>query len=533
MSHDDAVIGRNSLRGILLGALILGALPRAMAAPVAGGTLDLIAQPEPPSLVHALVPHVSTQYVSGKILQSLLRFDNALKPVPVLARRWQVSDDHLTWTFDLQEGVTWHDGQAFTAEDVVFSLRDFYPQVDARNRNLLAEYVDKVEASGPLQVTIGLKKPFSPLLTFLGNGLTPIVAKHLYQGKGDYRQNPVNLQPIGTGPFLFKEWKRGAYIRLQRNPHYWKAGLPYLDAVVYHVIPDAASRAVAFERADVDVLRSGDADYADLQRLAALPGVVRSESGWELIHGQAFLQINTRKPGLDNAKVREAILLSLDRDFIVNNIFFGVGSPAQGAFSASSPEHDPQLPQHHYNPAKARQVLQESGVDVSTLSLRLLNGEKGGAWERLAEYTKQALQPLGIKVQVLTSDAATWYQRVSDWDFDLTYNFIFQLGDPYLSTAYLYRSDSINKGSPFGNVVGYANPQADALWRAAVNAADEQEREAIYRRLEALLNRDLPILPIYEMSFPTLYQARVKNLLRSATSLNDSLEDAYLEETDQ
>ncbi|MGC3921718.1 hypothetical protein ACPV6C_30110, partial [Klebsiella pneumoniae] len=79
----------------------------------------------------------------------------------------------------------------------------------------------------------------------------------------------------------------------------------------------------------------------------------------------------------------------------------------------------------------------------------LLNGEKGGAWERLAEYTKQALQPLGIKVQVATSDAATWYQRASDWDFDLTYNFIFQIGDPYLTTAYLYRTDYILKTSPF------------------------------------------------------------------------------------
>ncbi|TBU97529.1 ABC transporter substrate-binding protein [Phytopseudomonas dryadis] len=537
MSYEKSATGLTAgLRTILsalVAALLLSGVAGASAEPVRGGTLGLVAQPEPPALVHALVSHVSTQYVSGKVLQSLLAFDHELKPIPVLARSWQVSDDRLTWTFDLQDGVKWHDGQPFTAADVVFSLRDFYPAVDPRQRSLYEEYFDNVEASGPLQVRIQLKKVFSPLLDSLGSGLRPIVAKHLYDGQGDYRANPVNLKPIGTGPFVFKEWKRGAYIRLERNADYWKAGLPYLDAVVFHVIPDAASRAVAFERGDVKVLRSGDADYADLSRLAALPDVVRSERGWELFHGQAFLQINTRKPGLDNAKVREAILLSLDRKFIVDNIFFGTGSPAQGVFAPGSPEHDPQLPQHDYNPAKARQLIEESGVDVSKLRLRLLNGEKGGAWERLAEYTRQALLPLGIKVQVVTSDSATWYQRVSDWEFDLTYNFIFQVGDPYLSTAYLYRSDNIVKGSPFNNVGGYSNPEADGLWHEAVNAKDDKARQAAYWRLENLLNRDLPILPIYEMNFPTLYHKDVKNLLRTATSVNESLDDAYLEEAAQ
>ncbi len=513
----------------LTAALLLAAwLPAAVAEPLRGGTLGLVAQPEPPALVHALVSHVATQYVSGKVLQSLVAFDHQLQPVPVLAREWTTSADRLTWTFTLQDGVQWHDGQPFTADDVVFTFSTFYPAVDPRQKTLFAEYFQAVEAPDASHVVFRLKKPFSPLLDLLGSGLRPIVAKHVYDGKGDYRANPANLQPIGTGPFVFKEWKRGAYIRLERNPHYWKKDLPYLDAVVFHVIPDAASRAAAFERGDIQVLRSGDADYADLDRLAALPGVTRTEQGWELFRGQAFLQINTRKPPLDNAKVREAILLALDRRFIVDNIFFGTGKPAVGVFPAESPEHDPQLDPHAFNQAKARQLIQESGVDVSKVRLRLLNGEKGGAWERLAEYTRQALQPLGIKVQVVTSDSATWYQRVSDWDFDLTYNFSFQVGDPYLSTSYFYRSDTIIKGSPFNNVVGYANPEADALWSEAANAGDSASRQATYRKLEGVLNRDLPILPIFEMRFPTLYRSTVHNLLRTATSVNESLDDLYL-----
>lgn len=489
-----------------------------------GGVLDLVAQPEPPTLSHAVVSHVATQYVGGKILEGLLTFDTALKPQPVLARHWSLAADGLTYTFDLQPDVKWHDGQPFTAADVVFSFTDFYPQVDKRIASIFADYVSSVEAQGEQRVIFHLKKPFSPLLSALGSGLRPIVPKHLYAGT-DYRANPYNNHPVGTGPFVFAEWKRGAYIRLVRNPHYWRQGLPYLDAIVFHVIPDAASRAAAFERGEVQVLRAGDADYADLGRLSQLPGVSASEQGYELYPGLAFLQINTRRPGLDDPWVRQAILLSLNRQFIVDNIFFGTGRLAKGPFLGAY--HDPALPQYDYDPARAKALIAASGVDVSKLRLRLLNGEKGGAWERLAEYTKQALLPLGIKVQVATSDAATWYQRASNWDFDLTYNFTFQIGDPYLTTAYLYRSDYILKTSPFANIVGYRDPQADALWQRIADTPEGPARQGVYAELEGKLNSDLPIAPVFEMRFPTLYRQDVHNLLRSATSLNDSYAEVY------
>ncbi|PXX64435.1 peptide/nickel transport system substrate-binding protein [Pseudomonas sp. LAMO17WK12:I10] len=524
-----AFTGR-AFQGAALGLLACVALlaGNAQAEPRDGGVLNLIAQPEPPSLMHGVVTHVSTQYVSGKILQGLLTYDRELKPQPVLARAWTVSADGLTYTFDLQEGVRWHDGQPFSAEDVLFSFKTFYPEVDKRMASIFSQYVASIETGNPRQVIFHLNKPFAPLLSLLGSGLRPIVPKHLYEGS-DFRNNPYNLKPVGTGPFVFQEWKRGAYIKLAKNPRYWKQGLPHLDGIIFHVIPDGSSRAAAFERDDVQVLRSGDADYADLKRLSALPGVQASEQGWELYSGLAFLQINTRKPPLNDPKVRQAILYALNRPFIVDNIFFGSGRVAQGPFVSSSPYHDPQLPQYAYDPDKAKALIAESGVDVGAVRIRLLNGEKGGAWERLAEYTKQALQLMGFKVQVVTSDAATWFQRVSDWDFDLTYNFIFQIGDPYLTNAYLYRSDYILKTSPFANVSGYVNPAADSLWNRVADTAEGPQRQKLYSQLENLLNSDLPIAPIFEMRYPTLYHSQVKNLLQTATSLNEDYESVYLD----
>lgn len=517
---------RRVLASLGLGAVLLAGTVQAQ--PHDGGVLNLVAQPEPPSLMHGVVSHVSTQYVSGKILQGLLTYDTDLKPKPVLAKAWTLSPDGLTYTFTLQDGVRWHDGQPFTADDVVFSFKTFYPEVDKRLGGVFTEYVDSITATAPLQVVFKLKKPFAPLLSSLGSGLRPVVPKHLYENT-DFRNNPYNLKPVGTGPFVFVEWKRGAYIKLAKNPDYWKKGLPHLDGIVFHVIPDASSRAAAFERNDVQVLRGGDADYSDLKRLSALPGVASSDKGWELYAGLAFLQINTRKPPLDNPKVRQAILYALNRQFIVDNIFFGAGKVAPGSFVSGTPYHDPQLPQYSYDVKKAKALIAESGVDVGAVRIRLLNGEKGGAWERLAEYTKQALQPLGFKVQVVTSDAATWFQRVSDWDFDLTYNFIFQIGDPFLTNAYLYRSDYIVKTSPFANVSGYNNPEADALWSKVADTAEGPQRTQLYSQLERLLNTDLPVAPIFEMRYPTLFHTTVKNLLQTATSLNEDYESVYLD----
>ena len=116
--------------GLLASAAVFAASVHA--APQDGGVLNLIAQPEPPSLMHGVVTHVSTQYVSGKILQGLLTFDTDLKPKPVLARSWTVSPDGLTYTFELQPDVQWHDDKPFTASDVKFSFGTFYPEVDKR-----------------------------------------------------------------------------------------------------------------------------------------------------------------------------------------------------------------------------------------------------------------------------------------------------------------------------------------------------------------------------------------------------------------
>ena len=245
--------------GLAAGAVLAGA---ALAEPKSGGTVNVVIQPEPPGLMLGLVQNGPTQMVAGNIYESLLRYDTDLNAEPGLAKSWEVSDDGLTYTFHLHDNVKWHDGEPFSAEDVVFSADDFLRETHPRFRVSL-NYVESIEAPDANTVVFTLKEPFGPFLGIFEVGTMPIVPKHIYEGT-DYKTNPMNNTPIGTGPFKFDEWQKGSYIHLVKNEDY------YIDEIYWQVIPDAASRAVAFETGKVDVLPGGSIENFDIPRIQAM-----------------------------------------------------------------------------------------------------------------------------------------------------------------------------------------------------------------------------------------------------------------------
>jgi len=494
-----------------------------------GGSLRLIVQPEPPILIPVLNQQAPTQYVTGKIYESLLTYSFDLKPQPGLAKSWHVTPDGLAYTFQLQQGVTWHDGQPFTADDVVFSLTEPLLKVHTRARAVLSRVLDRVEKIDDHTVVVHLKSPFPAFIQMFEPGYAPMMPKHIYSGT-DYQQNPANQTPIGTGPFVFKEWKRGEYIRLARNPNYWKAGQPYLDELLFHVIPDAASRAVAFEQGRVDALRGGDVDYVDVKRLRGLPGVQYTTQGWEMFSPQAYLVFNMHKPPFDNVKVRQAVMAALNRQLIVNNIFFGLGRPSTGPFVATEMFYDANMPPISFDMKKARQLLKESGVNPGDYTLRQLNHPYGSTWERLDEYTKQALEQLGFKVNTDTVDLGGWASRTSQWEFDITTAFAYQYGDPALGVQRLYVEANIVKDTPFANVQGYRNPAADALWYAAASEPNAARRQTLYTQIQTMLVNDIANGFLIDMEYPTLWHARVKNLVQTAIGLNETFADVHLQQ---
>ena len=260
--------------GAVVGDVLFGLSPLArgsMAAfaqtPTPGGVVRAVVHPEPSSLMLGLVQNTPTQMVAGSIYESLLKYGDDLKPQPSLADSWEISEDGKTYTFHLKQNVKWHDGKPFSADDVVFSTDKFLRETHPRWRPIATTQLDRIEKVDDNTVRYVLKKPFGPfILMFELSTIARSCRSHLYEGT-DYKTNPANNTPIGTGPFKFAEWQRGSFIQLVRNPDYHVAGLPHLDEMYWQFIPDAAARAVAYETGSVDVLTGGTVENFDVARL--------------------------------------------------------------------------------------------------------------------------------------------------------------------------------------------------------------------------------------------------------------------------
>lgn len=510
-----------------LAALGLTALPASAQAPKTGGTVHVVVQPEPPMLMQGLNQNGPTNMVAGNIYESLLRYDEKLNPQPSLAKSWEISPDAKVYTFKLQEGVKWHDGKPFTADDVVFSLDKFHREVHPRWRPVVNAQVEKIEKVDDLTVKITLKQPFGPMITTQEVASAPMIPKHIYDGT-DYRANPANNTPIGTGPFKLKEWKKGSYIHLVKNEDYWAKGKPALNEIYWQIIPDAAARAVAYETGKVDVLTGGSVDVYDVQRLAKLPNSCMTTKGWEMFAPHAWLTANIARGGpLANKQFRQGMMYAIDRDFGKDVVWDGLGKLPTGPISSKTKFYSADVPKYKYDVAKAKELVKASGYKGEPLKILAL--PYGEVWSRWAEAIKQNFADAGINVSIETTDVPGWTQKASNGDFDLTFNFLYQLGDPAIGVARNYISTNIVKGNPFGNQGAYVNPEVDKLFADAAIAPTDAARQELYTKVQKVLVEDLPVLWLLEMEFPTIYRCNVKNLVTTAIGVNDGFRDAWKE----
>jgi peptide/nickel transport system substrate-binding protein len=522
---------RHWLRTAVAALSLLAAPLAAQEAPRNGGTLNLIVQPEPPTLMLGLNKLGPVSFVGAKIYEGLITLGPKLEPLPALARSWEISADGLTYTFHLQQGVTWHDGRLFSSADVVFSFKDYLPAVFPRTK-MVIDRTESITAPDADTVVFKFREPFpAAIFIFEVTGGT-IVPRHLYEGT-DFRNNPANQTPVGTGPFKFKEWRKGAFIHLVKNEAYWQKGKPHLDALYFHVVPDANGRSIAFEQGKVDVLRGGDVENFEVRRLAGLPGVELSDKGWEFYDPIAWINLNLRNKPLDDIRFRQALSHLIDRKFIVDTIFAGFGKPLESPVSHLSPFVDPKAwVAHPHDVAKARALLDEMGLkpgpDGTRVELRLLPLPYGETWARFAEYLRERLAEAGIRTRIESTDVAGWFQRISAGNFDLAFNFVYQLGDPAMGVNQTYLStNQLNRGSA-ANVGGYVNPELDALLERAAVTNDRAARQQLYSEVQHILTRDVAILWTHQMGFPGLYRSKVRNLITTGLGLNENFADVWL-----
>lgn len=502
------------------------------ATPQRGGTLNFLVEPEPPVLTSLVNSGGSVIKVNAKVIEGLLNYDFNLKPIPQLATSWSISPDGKAYTFHLRKGVKWHDGQDFTSADVAFSIQAV-KKYNSRAQGTFANVTD-VKTPDPYTAIIELSKPAPYLLSAFSANEAPIVPKHLYEGT-DILTNPHNTAPIGTGPYVFKEWVRGSHIVYERNPNYWDQPKPYVDRLVVKFIPDAATRTIALETGALDLASESPVPLSEIERIKKNPKLGIETGGYGYGPTQTRIEFNLDNPYLKNIKVRQAIAHSINLDVLKKVVWYGyaVNSPT-GVTPELAQFHDSTPSPYNFDIAKANQLLDEAGFprQANGIRFQLVHDYMpyGDSFKRVAEYLKSALAKVGIDVTIRSQDFATFVKRVyTDRDFDFNNGSISNLFDPAVGVQRLYWSKAFKPGVPFSNGSHYSNPEVDRLLEQASVETDPAKRIELYKQFQRIIATDIPDLNLLQIKRLTIYNQRVHNHLTDIQGTNGSLADVWVE----
>ena len=501
-----------------------------------GGRLVVAADSEPRNLNPAIVASNGVFFIASKVIEPLAEtsFEGENGLAPRLATGWEGSADGLTVRFRLREGVKWHDGKPFTSADVAFSAMEVWKPLQNLGR-VVFKALEKVETPDDLTAVFHFSEPTPfQLIRNALPALTAVLPKHVFAGS-DIMANPANEKLVGTGPFKYAEHKTGEYYRLTRNDDYWGKGEPYLDEIVYRVLPDRAAAAGALEAEEVDLAAFSAVPLADLDRISKVPGLTVISKGYEALTYQLVVEINHRRKELANLKVRQAVAHAIDRDFVVKTIFLGYAKTSTGPV----PRYDSQfytddVPSYPFDVAKANALLDEAGYergkDGTRFTLKLLPAPYFNETKQFGDYLRQALAAVGIDARIVNNDSAAHQKAVyTDHDFDLAIAPTVYRGDPAISTTILVEG-GIPAGVPFSNQGGYANAELDALIAKAAREIDEKKRTALYHQFQQMVDADLPLINVAEWGFITVASDRVKNVSSNPRWAVSNWADTWLEQ---
>jgi len=477
---------------VLLSLLLTFGAATAQETPTPGGTAIVVLGSDP----EHLNPGISTSYpvgaVAANIYSGLVRQRADGVPEGDLADSWTVSDDNLVYTFTLRP-ANFHDGTPVTSADVVFSMTDVLAPNHGR---FITAYnkIASIAAPDASTVVITLSEPYAPLIGLLTVFDAPILPKHLYEGT-DPLTNPVNNDPVGSGPFEFANWVRGERVEIVRNDDYY-LDQALLDRIIFRVVPQDVARSTALEVGEADLTWGFYLPPADLPRLEANPDL----QVWRGITIPAlyFVFINNDTPGLDNPLVRQALMHAVDRDQVVEQAQGGLGQAASGplgaGFAYAYSEDTDYRTLYPYDPDRARELLAEAGV--SDLELRFVYDSARSAFASTGEIMRDQLGQVGITLRLEPVERAVMVERVYNGDYDLSMQSFTSSGDPVIGYHRIYLSAA--PGTPFVNATGYGNPDVDGLLAEAASLADLDARAAVYDQVLAILAEDVPTMVMFD-----------------------------------
>ena len=372
-----------------------------------GGDISVGMSLEPPHLdPTSAAAGAIDQVLYSNVFEGLTRFASDGAIVPGLAKSWEISEDGLTYTFHLNSGVTFHDGSAMDADDVIFSLDRARAEDSTNAQKALFTDIASVAASDPQTVVVTLSKPNGSFLFNMAWGDAVIVAPESIEG--------IKENPIGTGPFKFVEWVKGDRIEVARNADYWGNAVS-LDAATFRFISDPTAAFAAVMSEDVDVFPVFPAP----ENLAQFEADPRFQVLVGSTEGETILSINNKLEPLNDVRVRKAIAHAIDRQSIIDGAMFGFGTPIGTHFAPHNPAYVDLTANSAHDIEMAKSLLAEAGYpDGFTTTLKLpppSYARRGG------EIIAAQLREVGITVEISNLEWAQWLEQVfRGKDFGLT-----------------------------------------------------------------------------------------------------------------
>ncbi len=439
----------------------------------------------------------STEIAAAAIFDTLTYLDDKHEVQPKLALSWTHSDDFKTWTFKLRPGVKFHDGTPFNAQAV---KENFDRQKDPANKCRCAfyiAYIHDVQAPDELTVVYNMNDPTvnQPALLTIQSVNNAIQSPTAWKTKGD----DYNRNAVGTGPYILKSWTAGDRMVLEKNPGYWNKGHPYLDRIVLKPLPDAQSRFASLQSGEADIIWDDEADADNIQKAQKDPKLtVHSYEG----SGASVYAFNTKVAPFDDVRVRQALVMAIDRKKWSQALTNGLARPASNPYGDGSwvkCKDDGALPE---DVEKAKALIKDYGkpVDFKMLVTATPRGRTSG--QVLQQFWKRA----GANMEIEQVDQATIPPRAFMRQFQLTPWRIIDLADP---DPQMYAN--FHTGSPIA-LANYSDPELDRLLEHARTTADAAKRTEDYCAISRLINKEAIWFWTFQNTYYAISSAKLKGL---------------------
>ena len=453
---------------------------------------------------------------------NLLKMDKDGKVVPGLAEKYEVSDDQLTWTFHLRDGLKWSDGSALTAEDFVYSWQRLVdPNVAAPYAQTVLGMVEgyddaigrpdadgnttvdpdptklKVEAPDEKTLIVHMAKPtpyFDKLASFVS--LSPVKKDVVEANPDGWSIDPKTY--ISTGPFKLTEWKPGSYLMFEKNENYWDADSVKLDGIKCLLMNDQNATFSAYESGDALMIKE-----VPTQEITTLK--TRSDFHVDPILGTYYLDLNNNLDEFKDSRVREALSLALDRKYISETITAGTYTPATGFVSEGVTDWDGSawkdnitdpsvyinIDDHAANLAKAKELLKEAGYENGVGLPEMVYSTNDASYhKKIAEYLQQAWGELGLKVQVNIVEWKSFTPQRRSGNYQIARDgWVMDYNDPSNILELALTGNGNNNAK-------YSNPEFDALMEKAATEKDPQTRFGYLHQAEDFIMKDTAMVPL-------------------------------------